>query len=1132
MQNYFSIQFLWVVNSLWLTSKKIPRAMRMFALFLICSMSFAYATNSYAQKTVINLDARNQTVEKVLKEIEKQSGFGFFFNNQHVNLNRRVSVSATEGNIFKVLDEMFAGTNVKYSVLDKKIILSAEATGVQQQAVKVTGRVTDVAGEGVIGASVMEKGTSNGTITDMNGNFSLQVSSPQAVVQISYIGYESQELRVQTGKPMAVVLKEDEQALDEVVVVGYGTEKKVNVIGSIAQVGGKKLQNRSTPQLSNALTGQMAGVTVIQRTGRPGDGGGEIRVRGVGSFGGENNKSDALVLIDGIPGNLNNINTEDVESISVLKDASTAAIYGSRAANGVILVTTKTGKEGKISVNYNGYAGFNKPTELPEFVDTWEYATLYNEAVGREAYTAEEIQKFRDGSDPDHYANARYLDELFSRNGFQTGHDLTINGGNAQNKYMASFGYMKQNGIIERNDYERYNARVNMINEILPNLQLTTRLSGVYSVRNEPLASAGDDAKEMINMISKAVRFPGLTPSILSDGSYGLGREGHGAPGAWVKSGSFFEKPEFSVNANVRLDYKPIKDLTLSAIGAYTYSNNEERTYRATMKLTDGRTLGPSSLIHKMGKTIYKTFQATADYTKTIGKHNFGILAGYSWEQEDNRNVQGSRDKFPGNDLPYINAGSPDNQKSEGGGYGWALQSYFGRARYNYNERYLLESTVRYDGSSRFPKNKKFGFFPSVAAGWRLSEESFFKENESLGWITNLKLKVSWGRLGNQNIGNYPYQSVYELGQNYPFGENFAQGAAVTTAIDPTIKWEETETIDGGLEAVFWNGLLSFNASYFTRKTYDILYKPSGSISSVLGQKISEMNTGKLKNYGWEFELGHRNHVGEFSYTVNANLSIIKNKLQTLGVGNVGQLNGMVGNGSDLFVGYPIQMYYGYLSDGVFLNDEDVKNWADQTKVTPKPQAGDIRYKDISGPEGKPDGKIDPNYDRVYLGSRIPKFTFGLNLGAEYKGFDLSVLIQGVAGVKGRLEGFAGYAFRGDGNIQRWQADGRFDPKNPTRYPEYPRLEDLSNSVGPNIELSDFWMLDASYVRLKNIQLGYSFPKKWMQSARLGGLRLYVQAENPLSWNKYKKGWDPEQNTDGNYYPILATYTFGVNFNF
>ena len=1100
------------------------RKMKLILLFVAISFFQLSAVESYAQNAKINLSLSDVTLEEAIKTIEANTQFVFFFSNSAVDMTKHVDLNVKNGNIKEVLNQILS--SYKYRIEDNKIVLLGEV----QQDGKIWGVVSDAFGP-IAGANVVVKGTTNGTITDMDGRFSLDAPKG-AKLQISYIGYITKELTVDTKTDYVIELVEDSQALEEVVVVGYGTEKKVNVIGSIAQIGSEKLENRSTPQLSNVLTGQMAGVTVIQRSGRPGNSGGEIRVRGVGSFGGESNKSDALVLIDGIPGKLNDVSSEDVESISVLKDASTAAIYGSRAANGVILVTTKTGKEGKVSVGYNGYVGFNTPTALPEFVDTWQYATLYNEAVGREAYTQEEIQKFRDGSDPDHYANARYLDEVFSRKGLQTGHDVTINGGNAENKYMVSFGYLKQNGIVEKNDYQRYNARVNLINEILPGLKLTSRLSGVYGNRKEPMAPGGDDADNMLVLIQKALRFPGLTPTILSDGSFGAGRELHGTPAGWIKSDSFYENPKFSLNANVRLDYNPIKDLQLSAIGAYTYTNGEERTYRSTMKLSGDRVLGPSELKHKMGKTIYKTFQATAEYNKTIGGHTFGILAGYSWEQEDYRYVQGSRDKFPGNDLPYLNAGSPDNQKSEGTGNAWAIQSGFGRLRYNFNERYLFESTVRYDGSSRFPQSKKFGFFPSVAAGWRLSEENFFKENESLGFISNLKLKVSWGRLGNQNIGNYPYQSVYELGQNYPFGDTYTQGAAVTTAVDPTIKWEETETIDGGLEAVFWNGLLSVNASYFNRRTYDILYKPSGSVSTILGQKISEMNTGELKNFGWEFEVGHRNKIGDVSYNVNANLSIIKNKLTTLGVGNVEQLNGMVGNGSDLFIGYPIQMYYGYVSDGVFLDENDIKSWYDQSKVTPNPQPGDIRYKDISGPDGVPDGKIDPNYDRVYLGSRIPKFTFGLNLGVEYKGLDLSVLLQGVAGVTGMLDGFAGWAFRGDGNIQKWQAEGRFDPANPTRYPAYPRLEDLSNSTTPNIVTSDFWTQDASYIRLKNIQLGYTFPKKMLQAAKISNLRVYVQAENPLCWNKYKPGWDPEINTSGNYYPILATYTFGVNFKF
>ena len=1105
------------------------RKMKLILLFVAISFFQLSAVESYAQNAKINLSLSDVTLEEAIKTIEANTQFVFFFSNSAVDMTKHVDLNVKNGNIKEVLNQILS--SYKYRIEDNKIVLLGEV----QQDGKIWGVVSDAFGP-IAGANVVVKGTTNGTITDMDGRFSLDAPKG-AKLQISYIGYITKELTVDTKTDYVIELVEDSQALEEVVVVGYGTEKKVNVIGSIAQIGSEKLENRSTPQLSNVLTGQMAGVTVIQRSGRPGNSGGEIRVRGVGSFGGESNKSDALVLIDGIPGKLNDVSSEDVESISVLKDASTAAIYGSRAANGVILVTTKTGKDGKVSVGYNGYVGFNTPTALPEFVDTWQYATLYNEAVGREAYTQEEIQKFRDGSDPDHYANARYLDEVFSRKGLQTGHDVTINGGNAENKYMVSFGYLKQNGIVEKNDYQRYNARVNLINEILPGLKLTSRLSGVYGNRKEPMAPGGDDADNMLVLIQKALRFPGLTPTILSDGSFGAGRELHGTPAGWIKSDSFYENPEFSLNANVRLDYNPIKDLQLSAIGAYTYTNGEERTYRSTMKLSGDRVLGPSELKHKMGKTIYKTFQATAEYNKTIGGHTFGILAGYSWEQEDYRYVQGSRDKFPGNDLPYLNAGSPDNQKSEGTGNAWAIQSGFGRLRYNFNERYLFESTVRYDGSSRFPQSKKFGFFPSVAAGWRLSEENFFKENESLGFISNLKLKVSWGRLGNQNIGNYPYQSVYELGQNYPFGDTYTQGAAVTTAVDPTIKWEETETIDGGLEAVFWNGLLSVNASYFNRRTYDILYKPSGSVSTILGQKISEMNTGELKNFGWEFEVGHRNKIGDVSYNVNANLSIIKNKLTTLGVGNVEQLNGMVGNGSDLFIGYPIQMYYGYVSDGVFLDENDIKSWYDQSKVTPNPQPGDIRYRDLNN-----DGKIDVN-DVTYIGfPETPRVTYGFSGFVNYSNFEFSFAFQGSGKRSFFMDPSELSPFVDDHAMLTAIYEDHWSEDNMSRKPFWPRLstqnliehspeEDWYNKNATEVRKSTYFMRECRFLRCTSLELAYNMPKKLMERWGLQNMKFFVRANNPFLISNFKL-WDVELGEDAFNYPIQKTYTVGLNFSF
>lgn len=1109
--------------------KKLSNDTKSYLLVSFILFFFLIPTKGYAQEEKINLSLTNSTLKEALKLIEQQTTYAFFYNESEIDVNQKVTVHISGENIEKTLNTLL--TTYQYKIDNRKIaILPGNRAEKKSKGKSISGTVTDEAGLPVIGANVIEKGSLNGTVTDVNGHFSLTAPT-NAVLTVSYIGYIDQSIPVANRSVLNISIKEDTHALEEVVVVGYGTQKKVNVVGSIAQIGSEELKSRSTPQLSNSLAGQMAGVTVIQRSGRPGDSGGEIRVRGVGSFGAT---PSALVLIDGIPGEMNDVSSEDVETISVLKDASTAAIYGARAANGVVLITTKSGKDKKVVVSYNGYVGMNTPTALPEFVDTWRWAELYNEATGTAVYSAADIQKYRDGSDPDHYANTNYLEEVMSRNGLQTGHDISINGGSDKSKYMASFGYLSQNGVVEKNNYSRYSARINLVNQLLPNLKLTTRASGIYSMRKEPFTPGGNPAaSDMLSIIQLAFRFPGLTPSVLSDGSNAVGPEMTGTPPSWVKSKSFFENPLFRVNGNVRLDYTVIPDLQLSAIAGYDRNTSDKKTYRSTLKLSDDKTTGPSFLEENSELTTYKTFQIIAEYNKKIKTHDFGILAGYSWEQEDYSNLKGSRDKFPGNDLPYINAGSPDNQKIAGGAYGWAIQSFFGRLKYNYSERYLLESTFRYDGSSRFPAVQKFGFFPSVAAGWRISEEHFIKERESLDWISGLKLKASWGRLGNQNIDNYPYQTVYELGQNYPIGGVLNQGAAVVKATDPNIKWEETETIDAGLESVLWNGLLTFNASWFYRNTYDILYKPSGSVSLILGQEISEVNTGQLKNSGWEFEIGHRNRINDFSYSLSGNISIINNKVTNLGVGNVEQLNGMIGNGSDLFIGHPMHLYYGYKTDGVFVNQAEIADWVDQSKVNAKPAPGDIRYVDISGPDGKPDGKVDPNYDRVALGSRIPKFTFGLNINMEYKNFDFSALLQGAAGVKGFLDGDAGYALRNKGNIQTWQADGRFDPANPERYPAYPRIQDiLGNSTPPNYVLSDFWILNASYIRLKSIQLGYTFPKRWIDKMKMSNLRIYAQSENPLAIHGYRKGWDPEINTSGNYYPILATYTFGINLKF
>lgn len=1107
--------------------------MRLTLYLLIICVAQTFAIDGQAQSTKLNLSVKNATVRQVLSDIEDMSEYYFLYNSKMVDVERRVSVDLRDQSIENALNTLFNDTDVGYTIVDRQIVLSAKGapvnqSGFVQQDRSVSGKVTDRDGMPLPGVTVIVKGTTQGTVTNADGTYALNNIPSGTTLVFSFVGLRTQEILVGNQSVINISMQEEAIGIEEVVAVGYGIQKKVNVIGSISQISSEQFESRPVPLLSNALSGQMPGVTVITRSGAPGSSPGTIRIRGEGSFGATPN---ALVLIDGIPGNINDVRPDEVESISVLKDASSAAIYGARAANGVILITTKAGRAEKVKVDYNGYAGFVTPTAMPELLDSWDYALAYNEASGTQRYSAEDIEKFKNGSDPVNFPNANMLKEIISRNGLQTGHDLTFTGGSAVSQYYLAFGFLSQDGVVEKNNFSRYSARMNMTSTLTPKIKIISRLAGFSSMVKEPAVPGGKDVFRMTTgIIRNAVRYPSVYTTRLGNGEYGIGPESGGTPAAWLDSPSFYEEPDWKVSGNMLLEYKPVNDLVISGIAGYNFSYSESKLYRSTMKLNESVTMGPSSLEQTAGRTQYQTLQLTASYTKSIKQHNASILAGYSFEKQGHRNMTGYRDKFPGNDLPYLDAGSPDNQQSSGGGNDWAIQSVFGRFKYDYQEKYLLESTVRYDGSSRFPPTKKYGFFPSVAVGWRISEEPFIKDNYS--WIDNLKLKASAGKLGNQEIGNYPWQSVYSLGRDYVIGGVLTQGAAMMTLTDPTLRWESTRTSDIGFESSLWKGALNFNVSYFQRHTTDILYKPTSSVSTVLGMNLSEMNTGSLDNTGWEFELGHNGNLGEFTYHVNGNFSIIDNNVLDLGVGNVTQPNGLVGNGTDLFIGYPMQLYYGLVTDGVFLDQADIDAWYatnDQSSITPKNTArpGDFRYVDLSG-----DGKVDLSNDRKILGSRIPKYTFGLNLGFDFKGFDFSTLLQGVAETKGLINNYAGYAFYNLGTVQKWMWEGRFDPENPTRYPAYPRLQILGNSAGVNGQLSDYWVLDASYLRVKNIQLGYTFPKTMLNFLKIERLRVYASVDNLTTFSGYRKGWDPEINSGGDYYPILATYTFGVNLKF
>lgn len=573
-------------------NKKFIRVLGLgVGLFLAGSLSVN------AQK--VSFNGERLSLKQAFEKIESVSKYKIAYNTSQLDVNKQVVLNQKNQDVLQILSDLLKGTNCVYQVNDNYIVITLKD---DEKVKKIKGTIKDSAGEPIIGANVILKGDATvGSITDIDGNFDLSVPS-NATLQVSYIGYNTQDVPVGNKSFLNITLKEDTETLDEVVVVGYGSQKKVNVIGSIASVDSKALESRAVPDVSNMLTGQMSGVTITQESGNPGQDAGTIRIRGVGSFGAT---PSPLVLVDGLPGSLSDLTPADIDNISVLKDASSAAIYGSRAANGVILVTTKKGKEGKARIIYNGSVGMSQATELPELAHSYEYAEFYNKAIGAETYTPEMIQKYRDGSDPDNYADEMYLDDLLGGHALQTKHELSVSGGTEKVQYMVSLGYLRQNGLLDNNYYNRYNARVNLGAELAKNLKLQVRLSGMTSDRHEPSTPGSLDIGGFKGIISNAVRFPGLTPTYLQNGEVGLGPKLQGTPVAWVDCASSYREDYDKFKNNIELSYQPIDGLTLKILGGYNYTLSHVRHYRCDMILTGDKSTGPSTLSDEMKRTVY-----------------------------------------------------------------------------------------------------------------------------------------------------------------------------------------------------------------------------------------------------------------------------------------------------------------------------------------------------------------------------------------------------------------------------------------------------------------------------------------------------------------------------------------------
>lgn len=1090
--------------------------MKLYIFLLCCSIGLAQATNSYAQKATVSLNMQNQTVQSVLDEIENQSEFSFFFNTRHVDLNRRVSVNTKNSNVFKVLDNVFAGTNVRYSVVDKKIILSTESVSVpdvqQQNKKTVSGIVKDENGEPIIGANVVEKGTTNGTVTDMDGKYTLAVTLGGSL-QISYIGFNEQVIKVGKESLINITLHEDTQSLDEVVVVGYGTVKKGNLTNAVTSVKADVLENRPVSSVADALQGQVPGLSIVQ-SGRPGEAS-SMQLRGATSL---NSGGSPLLLVDGIPTdteNFNYLNVEDIESVSVLKDAASAAVYGSRAANGVILITTKRGKAGKPVFRYNGYVGVNTPTEMPKMVSSEKYARMRNEAMynlkpeaGKNQYYSEEqIRKFADGSDPNHYGNTDWVDLMFE-NSITTRHSISATGGAENVKYFLSAGLDYQTGVLPESQHKVYNVRSNI------DAQLSKKFNLSFDIRY--ILRQRDEVENMDGIIIDVYKMNPTDIAYNSDGSYAMNSKSivnpmadlhqrghnlndiHDAAGTFKITYDIWDALKFQGIASV--NFKFDKSTTFSRQVGYTDFDSQEVTYMGQNALNEGRSFNQ-----------YYNLQALLTYQKKFGEHNLDILAGYQQENEKWDNIGAYRDGFPTDILHVLNAGSKENWSNSGYATHWAIASFIGSLNYDYASKYLLSLKMRSDGSSRLASGNRWSTFPSVSAAWRISSESFMEKTQI--FLNDLKIRASWGLTGaTTGVGLYPSYSTIGFG-NAALGNQYILSAYLSGLGNTDLGWEKTSMLDFGFDARLLDNRLGVTFDYYLKNTKDILIGLPVPLEYGFGKP--NVNIGELQNNGWEVELSWNDKIGEFRYGIQANLSNNKNEVKDLG-GTSPWKDGYTAEG------LAMNSYYGYEALGLFQTEEEVANSPVYSRRYAKP--GDVKYKDQNN-----DGVIDAD-DRVVLGDRDPHYLFGVTLNGAWKGFDFSVFLQGVGKRNYILDGPSirplsdqgkGPAF--EHQLDYWTEDNR-DAK-------YPRLLEATSSLGFNHMTSDFWMINAGYLRLKNLQVGYNFSNDLLKNTGFSNIRLYFSANNLFTISNFTPGYDPE-TLNAFTYPLSRTYSFGLNLQF
>ena len=1100
--------------------KQIFRIMRISTFLLMVCVFCSYAGNAHSQNAKVSIHMNNVKLDKILNEIENQTDYLFIYNNQ-VDINKITSVKVKNEAVAQVLDRILSGTGINYELEGTHIILTTEAIKdlhAQQQAKTVTGTVTDVSGEPIIGANIRIKGTTTGTITDIDGNFSIE-AKPQSVIEVSYIGYLTQETVINNQKSIRFLLKEDTKTLDEVVVIGYGVQKKADLTGSVANINTEKLNTQSNANIGQALQGKIAGVDIVSQGGAPGSGT-RIMVRGIGTL----NNASPLYIVDGMYMNsIDHINPNDIASIDVLKDASSAAIYGSRAANGVIIVTTKEGSntEGKPIIDLSVNLGISTASKFLDMLDAkgWaEVTTIARQAIGKPALDM--------ATDLANKPDNDWQDIMF-RPALMQNYNLAVKGGGKYSTYYTGLGYFNQDGIVKGTNYQRYNiqskndykrgifsAGTNLIISFSHDKPLHQELRGGMIgtiLQSVPTLEKYDDTREggYGGTYGDVVNIPHPL-AIIDDNIMDRYNEN-------VKIfANLYAQIELFKGLKYKLNLTP--DFSFERYKNYLNKYDFGLATNSITQLTERQRRRRNILVENL-----------LTFDRTFGEHKISALAGYTYQDSRFRHIQAYGEGLP-QGLEEIDAATT-NRSNEGNSWRSVLTSILGRVSYSYQNKYLFTATIRRDGSSKFGKNNRYGYFPSFSLGWNVAEEKFM---ENVHWLDQLKLRGGYGVLGNQEIDNYQYSSTITTGINYPDGNGgLLQGAFPKNFANPDIKWEETAMTNVGIDFMAFNNRLSLTADYYVKNTKDILLTVPIPISSG-GANDPIRNAGKIRNNGFEFNLGWMDQPNpDISYGINLIGSFNKNKVIAMG-SESGSIKGGSTNQnittSETKAGYPIGGYWLISTAGYFNSQEEVDAYAkDGKKIQPAAEPGDIKFVDANN-----DGVINDD-DRVFQGSPFPDFTFALNGNMRYKNFDLSIGLQGVLGNKiynatrQTLEDVTKGSNFLASCLDYWT------PEN--KNASHPRLTWDDPNRNTRAE-SDRYLENGSYLRLRSVQLGYTFPQTWFKGA-IQHARVYINAENLFTITSYS-GYSPDVNADNaNYrgfdnfiYPTNRTFMLGLNVTF